>query len=38
MVGSVEPRSLVGNHLGHQTVCFVNYPAKIHKNIENTCG
>jgi hypothetical protein len=33
---SVETGSLVGNHLGHQTVCFVKNLVKIHKNIENT--
>ena len=26
VVASVETGSLLGNHLGHQTVCFVNYP------------
>jgi hypothetical protein len=25
VVASVETGSLLGNHLGHQTVCFVNY-------------
>jgi hypothetical protein len=34
VVASVETESLVGNHLGHQTVCFVNYLVKIRKNIE----
>ena len=36
MVACVETGSHVGNHLGHQTVCFVNYLVKIHKNKENT--
>ena len=36
MVTSVETGSLVGNHLGHQNVTFVNYLVKIRKNIENT--
>jgi len=34
VVASVETGSLVGNRLGHQTVCFVNYLVKIRKNIE----
>jgi hypothetical protein len=36
MVASVETGLLVGNHLGHQIVCFVNYLVKIRKNKENT--
>jgi hypothetical protein len=36
MVASAETGSLVGNYLGHQTVCFVNYVVKNRKNIENT--
>ena len=36
VVANVETGSLIGNHLGHQTVCFVNYLVKFHKNIENT--
>jgi hypothetical protein len=26
------------DHLGHRTVCFVNYLVKIRKNTENTWG
>jgi len=36
LVASVETGSLTGNHLGHQTVGFMNYLVKIHRNIENT--
>jgi hypothetical protein len=34
--GSVGTGSLVGNQLGHQTVCFVNDLVTIRKSIENT--
>ena len=33
MVASVETGLLLGNHLGHQTVCFVNYPHTHPKNL-----
>jgi hypothetical protein len=36
VVARVETGLLVGNHLGHQTFCFMNYLLKIRENIENT--
>jgi len=36
MVASAETGSVERNHLGHQTVYFVNYLVKIRKNIKNT--